>query len=132
MSRQSEIDEKEYYAAAANLKTATTEEKIAETEGYVAANRLRVAKLNGQPHKIYGARVWRTELRQESERWACGIVQDNSFILYCGTIETRGEPYGTSAHPVAFGQTPKEACANFDRLWDYGEYPGQGEETSDE
>jgi hypothetical protein len=102
-----------------------TEQERRETEKnqyFESEHRKRRAQLLSRPHLVYGARVWRTQLKEEGKEWACGLVYDGAMLPYCGTVQVfQVETQWGWAYPVAFGVTPEEATVAFDKLWYEGD-----------
>jgi hypothetical protein len=66
------------------------------------------AKLKAAPHAIYGAVVWRLGGKNGRE-WVCELPPP------------RGMPSSIKRRrPKAYGDTPEQACDNFDHLWEHG------------
>ena len=76
----------------AKLIQAQTEATSALVELEVSEERLKSSKALASPHMLYGARVWHDGLH-----WVATFGRDNEV---CGR-----------------GDSPSEACADFDRQW---------------
>lgn len=110
---------------------ALTERRVNDALQVEAEQKARAARLDAaaaearlRPHVVYKARVWRTSLNEEGKQWACGLVYDGGFVSHVGTVYM-GTPMDvvtgwSTPYPVAFGETPDQACEAFDELWKNG------------
>ena len=90
-----------------------TEEHRRETEVnqyFESKATRRRAELQTRPHIVYGATVWCTESGVD-EKYCCDILPP-----WVRVGELEDHPI-TAPSVIAYGNTPAEACENFDRLW---------------
>jgi hypothetical protein len=79
-----------------------------------AEREYEIAIHKSSPHVLYGARVF-----GKNDKWICIIVYDAKDEEQIAMIIAN---YGESeiSRPYGSGATPKEACVDFDSVWENG------------
>lgn len=113
--------------------------RVHEAEIAEARYKAGLAKLRLAPHLVYGAKVWRSGLTEPGKQWCCGLVYNEDWRPYVGTIYSPPVDPQQGAYlswvmnyPMGYGDTPEKACEDFDHLWKHGDEvdPAVGDDDS--